>query len=81
MIDWYHFQFNFSFEFVKATGTEILPVNLPNNQKISGRVLKHLSATGPVYVRAYLDIEVKIIPQIYIKILNHIPRVFRTHIM
>lgn len=41
----------FSFEFVKASGTEIVPVNLPEGQEITGRVLKHISSTGPVYIR------------------------------
>ena len=49
--------FYFSFEFVKASGSEIVPVNLTQSQKINGKVLKHITASGPVYVRCLYDIE------------------------
>ena len=32
----------FSFEFVKASGTEIFPVNLPEGQEMTGKILKHI---------------------------------------
>ena len=41
----------FSFEFVKASGTEILPVNFTEGQEITGKILKHTSFTRPVYFR------------------------------
>ncbi len=50
----------FSFEFVKTSGTEIIPVNLPEGQEITGKILKHISSTGPVYIRAHSNMEVKL---------------------
>ena len=50
----------FSFEFVKASGTEIVPVNLPEGQEITGKILKHISSTGPVYIRPLNNMEVKL---------------------
>ena len=50
----------FSFEFVKASGTEIVPVNVPEGQEMTGRILKHISSTGPVYIRPCNNMEVKL---------------------
>ena len=50
----------FSFEFVKASGTEIVSVNVPEGQEITGKILKHISTTGPVYIRRLSNVEVKL---------------------
>ena len=41
-----------SFEFVKAVGNTIAKVQLPKDQEINGRIVKHVSGTGPLYIRA-----------------------------
>ena len=38
-----------SFEFVKAVGNTISKVQLPKDQEINGRIVKHVSGTGPLY--------------------------------
>ena len=40
------------FEFVRSVGTDILPISLPNGQEISGKVIKHVTGNGPIYLRA-----------------------------
>jgi hypothetical protein len=50
----------FSFEFVKASGTEIVSVNVLEGQEITGKILKHISTTGPVYIRRLSNVEVKL---------------------
>ena len=39
------------FEFVKAAGTSIVPVNLLSGQQLNGKILKHIAGTGPVFLR------------------------------
>ena len=41
-----------SFEFLKAVGNTISKVQLPKDQEINGRTAKHVSGTGPLYIRA-----------------------------
>ena len=47
-----------SFEFVRAIGTELLPITLQPNQELGGKVLKHVMGNGPIYVRALADIHI-----------------------
>ena len=42
----------FRFDFVRSVGTDILPISLPNGQEVSGRVIKHITGNGPIYLRA-----------------------------
>ena len=42
----------YRFEFVKSAGTKLTSINLPPGQRLSARILKHVSGNGPVYVRA-----------------------------
>ncbi|XP_028402076.1 uncharacterized protein LOC114525067 [Dendronephthya gigantea] len=46
-----------SFEFVKSSGTTVIPVNLPSEQRMTGKVLKHVAGNGPVYIRSCTDVE------------------------
>ncbi len=39
-------------------GTDILPISLPNGQEISGRVIKHITGNGPIYLRALKALKV-----------------------
>ena len=39
-----------SFEFVKSSGTSVVAINLPEQHKMNGKVLKHIAGNGPVYV-------------------------------
>ena len=48
----------FRFEYVKASGTCIIPINLPNGQELDGKLLKHITGTGPVYLRALEEIAI-----------------------
>ena len=48
----------YRFEFVKAAGTSIVPINLPSGQQLDGKMLKHITGAGPVYLRALKDIAV-----------------------
>ena len=48
----------FRFEYVKASGTCIVPINLPNGQELDGKLLKHITGTGPVYLRALEEIAI-----------------------
>ena len=45
------------FEFVRGIGTDILPIRLQQNQDLTGKVLKHITANGPIYVRTLVDIQ------------------------
>lgn len=42
----------FRFEFVRSIGSEIVPIKLQEGQELTGKVLKHISGTGPIYIRA-----------------------------
>ena len=44
--------FSLSFEFVKAIGGDVTPVNLSTGQEINLKVLLGIAKQGPVYVRA-----------------------------
>jgi hypothetical protein len=46
----------FSFEFVRSVGTDALSITLQEGQEISGRVIKHITGNGPIYVRALKDL-------------------------
>ena len=46
------------FEFVKAAGTCIVPINLPCGQQLDGKMLKHIMGTGPVYLRALEELAI-----------------------
>ena len=46
------------FDFVRSVGTAILPISLPNGQEISGRVIKHITGNGPIYLRALKALKV-----------------------
>ena len=40
-----------SFEFVKSVGTDILPIAMQEGQEINGKILKHITGNGPIYIR------------------------------
>ena len=42
----------FSFEFLKSSGCNIVPVQVPRGQEKNARVMKHISGQGPLYIRA-----------------------------
>ena len=44
--------FVFSFEFVKSSGCNIVPVQVPRGQEKNARVMKQISGQGPLYIRA-----------------------------
>ena len=46
------FLLNFWFEFVKSSGCNIVPVQVPKGQEKNARVMKHISGQGPLYIRA-----------------------------
>lgn len=46
----------FRFEFVKSIGSNILPIKLQAGQELNARVLKHITGTSPIYVRALEEI-------------------------
>jgi hypothetical protein len=48
--------FQHRFEFVKSSGTNIVPMHLPPGQERSARVIKHVSGQGPIYLRALEDL-------------------------
>jgi len=41
-----------SFEFVKSSACNIVPVQVPRGQEKNARVKKHISGQGPLYIRA-----------------------------
>ena len=45
------------FEFVGGIGTDILAIRLQQNQDLTGKVLKHITGNGPIYVRTLVDIQ------------------------
>jgi hypothetical protein len=53
----------YRFEFVKAAGTCIVPINPPWGQELDGKMLKHIAGAGPVYLRAMEEIDTD---QVYI---------------
>lgn len=40
------------FEFIRAVGTEIMPIMIQRGQELTGKVLKHITGNGPIYIRA-----------------------------
>lgn len=40
------------FEFVKSSGSSIVPIQVTRGQERNARVIKHISGQGPVYIRA-----------------------------
>ena len=48
------------FEFVKSAGTYLVPINLPFGQEMDGKMLKHITGAGPVYLRPLQDISSQI---------------------
>ena len=44
-----------TFEFVRGTGTAIVPIKLQEGQKMDSKVLRHVTGAGPVYVRMLKD--------------------------
>lgn len=40
------------FEFVKSSGSNIVPIQVKQGQERNARVIKHISGQGPVYIRA-----------------------------
>ena len=40
------------FEFVKSSGSNIVPIQVRRGQERNARVIKHISGQGPVYIRA-----------------------------
>lgn len=46
-----------SFEFVRAVGVNIMPIRLQTGQKITAKVIKHISGTAPIYIRALQELE------------------------
>ena len=55
-----------SFEFVKAVGNTISKVQLPKDQEINGRIVKHVSGTGPLYICALKRIDDS--DEVYLKV-------------
>ena len=43
------------FEFVR--GIDILPIRLQQNQDLTGKVLKHITGNGPIYVKTLVDFQ------------------------
>ena len=46
----------FRFEFVRSIGTAIASIKLQEGQQLSAKVLRHISGTSPIYVRALDDV-------------------------
>lgn len=40
----------FRFEFVKSSGCNIVPVQVPRGQEKNARVMKHILGQGPLYM-------------------------------
>ena len=45
---------------MKAAGTSIAAINLPRGQQLDGKMLKHIMGTGPVYLRALVELAIDI---------------------
>ena len=48
----FFYSFLIRFEFVKSSGSHIVPVQVPRGQERNARVIRHISGQGPLYVRA-----------------------------
>ena len=48
----FFYNFLIRFEFVKSSGSHIVPVQVPRGQERNARVIRHISGQGPLYVRA-----------------------------
>ena len=46
-----------SFEFVKSVGNTISKVKLPEGQEANARIIRHISGTGPIYIRSLSKID------------------------
>ncbi|CAB4041220.1 Hypothetical predicted protein, partial [Paramuricea clavata] len=44
------------FEFVRSVGTDALSITIQQGQELSGRVIKHITGNGPIYIRALEDL-------------------------
>ena len=42
----------FRFKFVKSSGCNIVPVQVPRGQEKNATVMKHISGQGPLYISA-----------------------------
>ena len=47
-----HYVLSSSFDFVRSVGSQILPIRLQDGQELNAKVLKHITGTSPIYVRA-----------------------------
>ena len=41
---------------MRGTGTAIVPIKLQEGQKMDSKVLRHVTGSGPVYVRMLRDL-------------------------
>lgn len=48
----FFYNFLIRFEFVKSSGSHIVPVQVPRGQERNARVIRHISGQGPLYIRA-----------------------------
>ena len=48
----FFYSFLIRFEFVKSSGSHIVPVQVPRGQERNARVIRHISGQGPLYIRA-----------------------------
>ncbi|PFX15498.1 hypothetical protein AWC38_SpisGene20279 [Stylophora pistillata] len=48
---------NIGFAYVRAVGVNIMPIRLQTGQKITAKVIKHISGTAPIYIRALQELE------------------------
>ncbi len=37
-----------------------MPINLPEQQKMTGKVLKHIAGNGPVYIRSSANVQFEV---------------------
>lgn len=48
----FFYNFLIRFEFVKSSGSHIVPVQVPRGQERNARVIRHISGQGPLNIRA-----------------------------
>ena len=48
----FFYNFLIRFEFVKSSGSHIVPVQVPRGQERNARVIRHISGQGPLYIGA-----------------------------
>lgn len=56
-----------SFNFVKSSGTSVVAINLPEQHKMNGKVLKHVAGNGPVFIRSKCSNYGLEVPYIYLE--------------